>query len=346
MSDEVRGAVVSEMSSTMIARTKSMNERASRKDTIAPPAGLSPSAGRLKLKRGVSDPPRQRRRSQPEAAVFGLKSRHSNPTSAQSSRPNTAETLSDARSTSTRVTGAHEPVKLSSLRGWRSDDAIFAVPTVRRPRNPTCPLVRPVRSATQIISNDSSSNHGVVPTCSDSLNGIHSGARRASETLATLHTNPRCSPTPLRSSEPRRGAQTETESTESIIPRRHHKRSNTTGFDTSSPGEPCQTAIDRTPALAFKAGPSCPPAPAEQMLHLTLASSDSPFEPSQHDTHHPLAQGGPTIYPHPNTLRPTKKPTPFEFDRAKTTCEARPVDLSPSRPIQCPLPKRPSHLVS
>lgn len=91
--------------------------------SMIPPAGSSPSAVRLKFKRGVSDSPRKRRTG--EILALGRKSIQEDDVNTHAATEVDLPKKDEVLSTSTVA------CKLSALRGWRSDDAFFAYPIKR-----------------------------------------------------------------------------------------------------------------------------------------------------------------------------------------------------------------------
>lgn len=343
-----------------------------------PPAGQSPSAGRLKIKRGVSDSPRKRRAKEvgygTDVLALGQRSRRADNDSIVEEDPSAmsaALTGTENETTTGPHPGPSALAKLSALRGWRSDDAVFAVPTVkreppikprldarqahqpqpprRRPGPPPSPL-RPTRTMTSASSSrnesacesDQTGFSGTIGTggghrsaSERMVNGMISVLRRASGTVQPFFkTDGRDLSSPM--------------SPDANI----NFGSVSFGLDTASLPRPCEVAIDMTPALGIKAGPAPgrSSAPAQQVLHQTLNSrASSPWSPLMSSDEHGT-NGEPSTAPPVVELRhahgqatPTSgymtEPTKVSLvdpGRRGSQPEVRVT----SRPIQCPLRKR------
>ena len=340
---------------------------------MVPPAGLSPSAGRLKIKRGVSDSPRKRRAKEVGYGTDVLAlGRRSKPIPDDSIVEEDPSAMSAAMTTTENETTPIHPgpsalAKLSAQRGWRSDDAVFAAPTVKRqvavkprletqqmsqPRRRPGPPPSPLRPTRTMTSASSSRNESACESDQTGLSGagVGAGHRSASERMVNgmINVLRRASGSvqPFFKTE----GQGERDVYSPVSPDAGTSFGTqggmTLGLDTASLPRPCEVAIDMTPALGIKAGPGRSSAPAQQVLHQTLNSrASSPWSP--------LMSSDETA-PGPRSARGT--PEHHQEDgRSVSGYMTEPVKLSfaepgrrgsqpevrvTSRPIQCPLPKR------
>lgn len=353
------------------ARTKPAQIGRSASDR-APPAGLSPSADRLKIKRGVSDSPRKRRARDAvgygtDVLALGRRSKWVENDSIVEEDPSA---MSAAMTTTENETTAPHPgpsalAKLSAQRGWRSDDAVFAAPTVkrqvavkprlemaqspqsrRRPGPPPSPL-RPTRTMTSASSSrnesacesDQAGLSGTAGQRSASgrmVNGMISVLRRASGSVQPY----------FKSDGPGgRGLSSPIDAQVGS----GGQAGMTLGIDTASLPRPCEVAIDMTPALGIKADPCRSSAPAQQVLHQTLNSrSSSPWSPmmSSDEQFHdrPGSRG---VERSGDDSRPgSRSGSGYMTEPVKVSFTdpgrrgSQPEVRVTSRPIQCPLPKR------
>lgn len=251
-------------------------------------------------------------------------------------------------------------------RGWRSDDALFAVPMVRRYPVDTVQYLAPdtgsrKNSAQSVIkypttSSAAPSDIEQVEPLSDGMTDAQQGIRRASDRIVSRRVST-CSAPPVNNSL--------LSPTEPII----------AYFGASVP---CPPAVDDTPALA--SGTSfCPSTPVDQILHETLtgtpgrrrgsdvASNSIPYvkttEGSGSDGYRSRASSAMgfrsddgRVQPHPSVSS-----TPIQHQQSASYIPARkgyfeegadaPRSLSTtlvasmnqpckSRPIKCPSPRR------
>jgi hypothetical protein len=309
------------------------------------PAEMSPSAGRLKIKRGVSDSPRKRRAREGEILALGRRKRDEDERLANSAVCTTTE--SEAPAPEPRF----GPGNLSALRGWRSDDAVFAVPTVRRhpppittnhlsttptmmyaerPLTPLSPLKKtrweasnPSSRAESACESDQTGFTGHRSASERVVNGMISVLRRASETVQPFFR----AETPLG----------EPFSTDRPIG---------SGLETPSfASRPCEVAIDMTPALGLKSDYGKTSAPVEQVLHQTLVSGSYAFpsvlannESTLHTNRSGYATEG-NLSRHVSYGK-EELPKPRRASRGDAHAPTGTAERSTSRPIQCPLPKR------
>jgi hypothetical protein len=349
---------------------------------MVPPAGQSPSAGRLKIKRGVSDSPRKRRARElgygTDVLALGKRSRRADNDAIVEEDPSAVSTAMTATENEmTTTTGAHlgpsALAKLSALRGWRSDDAVFAVPTVkrevavksrldaqqqqqssqqlpsrRRPGPPPSPL-RPTRTMT---SASSSRNESACESDQTGLSGAvgTGGHRSASERMVNgmISVLRRASGTVQPFFKTEGGREVNSPISPDVATGASSQGGMSLGLDTASSPRPCQVAIDMTPALGIKPGRSS--APAQQVLHQTLNSrSSSPWSPllssdeqqAQHASGHARPEHAPEY-----TYRHAESTSGYMTEPVKVSFAdpgrrgSQPEVRVTSRPIQCPLPKR------
>ncbi|KAJ9104676.1 hypothetical protein QFC21_002174 [Naganishia friedmannii] len=279
----------------------------------APPAELSPSAIRMQVRRGVSDSPSKKklRARQQGMNLFGPNSTalvraalmtddddeegHANLAPRETAMVVTATTTEDEAGLEARRTPGSR-TELTATRGWRSDDALFAVPTVRR-RYPN-------------ISVRTTSNRSPGPP---PLVTGESRSRKASVVSLVVQ------PTFLSSAPPsdvehpagagRRGSESVVDSARYVLRRTSEKvtqpfslRASSTmtsphvhdadlphssgpppngllspiepSLSLFSASSPCPPAIDDTPALALAAS-FLPTTPVDQLLHEKLAGTPS-----------------------------------------------------------------------
>jgi hypothetical protein len=231
--------------------------------------------------------------------------------------------------------------KMSALRGWRSDDAVFAVPTVRR-ANPALRVTTPAHRAPSALPHGLSERGGqrTTPTTSSSrnesacesdqpglaagyrsaservVNGMVGVLRRASETVQPLLRGDSYIKTPLSPSTSAGGP----------------GQTNLFGLESASLSRPCAVAIDTTPATGIKAGPARSTTPAHQILHQTLNSrASSPWSPILDEAQPSQSYIG-AGYPFEQP-----KSGSGEVSR-RSSCQSE-VRVT-SRPIQCPMRKQ------
>lgn len=224
--------------------------------TLRPPrADLSPSAIRMQARRGNSDP-RKRRQQRDNASAMNL----FGPNGRVARALTTDDDLADRRLDTTEDEFAALEARRSMTRGWRSDDALFAVPMVRRYPAAAARYLPPdsgsrknsLKSLTKFPTTASSatpSDAEHVEPLSDGPVDARHVVRRASEKA------PRRAST---CSAPPNGLLSPTEPTIAYF----------------GASVPCPPAVDDTPALA--SGTSfCPSTPVDQILHETLAGTPS-----------------------------------------------------------------------
>jgi len=327
------------------ALSRSSSDRTSH--AVIPPAGLSPSAGRLNLKRGQEGSDRKRRTRKGEMRktdVLALGGKGSRRTKAQRMIGDDLGTTSTANMTTdnelARHPGPSALSKMSALRGWRSDDAVFAVPTVRR-ANPALHVTTLAhRAHSGVPPGVSERSYRTTPTTSSSRNesacesdqpGLGAGyrsaservvhgmvgvLRRASETVQPLLRGDSYIKTPLSPSTSAGGP----------------GQNNIFGLESASLSRPCAVAIDMTPATGIKAGPARSTTPAHQILHQTLNSrACSPWSPISDEAQPSQSYIGAGY--------------PFELPKSgsgeisrRSSCQSE-VRIT-SRPIQCPMRKQ------
>lgn len=351
-----------------------------------PPAGQSPSAGRLKIKRGVSDSPRKRRAKEvgygTDVLALGQRSRRADNDSIVEEDPSAmsaALTGTENETTTGPHPGPSALAKLSALRGWRSDDAVFAVPTVkreppvkprldaqqmrqpqpprRRPGPPPSPL-RPTRTMTSASSSRNESACESDQTGFSGTIGTGGGHRSASERMV----NGMISVLRRASGSVQPFFKTEgtgmsmgggREVSSPISPDANvNSGSMSLGLDTASLPRPCEVAIDMTPALGIKAGPAPgrSSAPAQQVLHQTLNSrASSPWSPLMSPDEHGTNGGltAPAAVEHRQAHgQATSTASGYMTEPPKVSLAdpgrrgSQPEVKVTSRPIQCPLRKR------
>lgn len=351
-----------------------------------PPAGQSPSAGRLKIKRGVSDSPRKRRAKEvgygTDVLALGQRSRRADNDSIVEEDPSAMSAVLTGTENET-TTGPHPGpsalAKLSALRGWRSDDAVFAVPTVKReppikprleaqqvhqpqpPRRRPGPPPSPLRPTRTMTSASSSRNESACESDQTGLSGAigtGGGHRSASERMV----NGMISVLRRASGSVQPFFKTEgtgmsmgggREVSSPISPDANvNSGSMSLGLDTASLPRPCEVAIDMTPALGIKAGPAPgrSSAPAQQVLHQTLNSrASSPWSPLMSPDEHGTNGGltAPAAVEHRQAHgQATSTASGYMTEPPKVSLAdpgrrgSQPEVKVTSRPIQCPLRKR------
>ena len=318
---------------------RSSSERTSH--AAIPPAGLSPSAGRLNIKRGQVGTDRKRRTRKGEfrkTDVLALGGKGSRRTKAQRIIGDDLGTTSTANMTTDNELAQHPGPsalsKMSALRGWRSDDAVFAVPTVKR-ANPalqvttlahraqlsersyrTTPTTSSSRNESACESDQPGLGAGYRSASERVVNGMVGVLRRASETVQPLLRGDSYIKTPLSPSTSGGGP----------------GQNNIFGLESASLSRPCAVAIDMTPATGIKAGPARSTTPAHQILHQTLNSrASSPWSPMADEAHASQSYIG-AGYP----FEIPKSGSGEVSRRSSCQSEARVT----SRPIQCPMRKQ------
>lgn len=323
---------------------------------ICPPAGMSPSAGKMQMRRGVSDPPSKRKgRETGPNQVFALKS-------AKMGVPRSEEDaalsspLSKGKATLTPVPS--DVGETSAAGGWRSDDALFAVPTVQRKASipdhpaqtsiiaPKPRFARPPTPLSPMRSDKSRSNPSSRPlspyesdypgqsgnkSASEKIvGGVLSVSRRVSETIA----HPFGKAEALPPSEPLLSAS---------IPEK------TVGLGPIQPSKTCRVAVDTTPAIAGSMTTSQPEAPIQRVLHDKLAGSasralTSPEYPEQLVT--PLKSGYQSGPGERDLFSATSNNNigncSIQAQRGALTDNESNISMTRhkrSKPIVCPLPK-------
>ncbi|GHJ84524.1 hypothetical protein NliqN6_0926 [Naganishia liquefaciens] len=218
-----------------------------------PRADLSPSAIRMQARRGNGDPRKRKQRDTvAQLNLFG-------PSGRVARALTTDDDLGDRRLDTTEdefALGARREL----TRGWRSDDALFAVPMVRRYPTAVAQYLPPdtgsgKNSVISVVKYPATSS--VPPSDMEQLEAFSDGLvnpqqaiRRASDKIVSRRVST-CSAQPINNGL--------LSPTEPIIAH----------FGASVP---CPPAVDDTPALA--SGTSfCPSTPVDQILHETLTGT-------------------------------------------------------------------------